>query len=153
LAWKRIFRDMMMNAQSIQEAVVVLYSTGDPGKREQANQYLMAFTETEEAWSVGLELLTSCDVREVQYFAANVVYTKITRDWMQLKDPGVGARLSSTLLEFLRRSLHYAQGDPVERVVGSRICLAVAGLAIKMADGLQGVLQVRPRWKGLFLSG
>jgi hypothetical protein len=80
---------------------------------------------------------------QVQYFCANVLYTKVCRDWLQLKDQSVIASLSGMLLSFLRRaSPAAAASGSTEKVVVLRVCLAASALAIKLQDGLMAMMQV-----------
>ena len=50
-----------------------------------ANDYLLHFIETEAAWGGALGLF-DCTNIQIRYFAANIVYTKVKKHWVQLNE-------------------------------------------------------------------
>lgn len=129
-----------MSAQQIEQAVIALHN---PQNRhhEQAKLFLLEFDESEAAWQLSLELLSTSASLLVQFYAANTIYTKVVRGLMQSSDEGKIASVSATLLQFLRRSNDVAQqGD--QRTVASRVCLALAALSVKMRNGIPQLVQV-----------
>lgn len=133
----------MSSVQEVHAAVLTLYRTRDQQEREQVNSFLVHFVDTDEAWAVSVQLLVGVDpsLVEVQYFAANTIYTKICRDGGKLRsEPGLVASLSQPLMGFLRQSV--VEGRTLDKTVMNRVCIAAAALAIKMKDGLAGFMQV-----------
>lgn len=130
-----------MDTNQVQQAIVTLYGTSNQIDREHANQFLLAYVENEAAWRISLELLQTATVPQVQYFAANVLYTKVCRDWLQLQDQTIVSSLSGALITFLKRSVGSEMAAGMERIVILRVCLALAALSIKLQDGLVTILQ------------
>lgn len=130
-----------MSAQQIEQAVIALHNPQNRHQHEQAKLFLLEFDESEAAWQLSMELLSTSASLLVQFYAANTIYTKVVRGLMQSSDEGKIASVSATLLQFLRRSNDVAQpGD--QRTVASRVCLALAALSVKMRNGVPQLVQV-----------
>ena len=67
------------------ELAVCSVLSGVPENVHRGNEYLIAFTETSAAWSAALSLFHH-ENASVQYFAANIINTKLNRHWDQLID-------------------------------------------------------------------
>jgi hypothetical protein len=66
------------------EIVISNILSGGPGMIP-ANDYLLHFIETEAAWGGALGLF-DCTNIQIRYFAANIVYTKVKKHWVQLNE-------------------------------------------------------------------
>ena len=64
---------MDFNATNVERVIVAIFS-GD--NRAEYNQYLVEFAETRIAWEVTIQLFSS-EYGFVQYFAANILYSKV----------------------------------------------------------------------------
>ena len=68
-------------AGTIEQAILALYSPTGIGRAE-ANEYLLRVSEQDEAWGACLELLCAANkAEEVRYFAANMLYQKVSGSW------------------------------------------------------------------------
>jgi len=121
----------------VQNVIITLYGTHDPALREQANRALILYQETQQAWGVVMALLlppasTSAPPLEVQYFAANVLRTKATRDWAEIsQEPGQSTALMENLLRFLQHQQPNLHGEHEHRLVLFRVCHTLTTLAVK----------------------
>lgn len=135
---------MSVSASQIEQAILALHNSQNPHQQEQANLFLLSFNESEAAWGISLELLTRSPALLVQFYAANCLYSKIVRDWLQIQDESSIGSVSATLLEFLKGCPDVQQlGD--QRTVAARVCLALAALSVKLRDGIPQLVQVSER--------
>ena len=63
-------------SSDLKAAVEALYRGVDEVRRNEANQWLMSFSKTAEAWE-GARGLLSDPAEDVQYFGANMFFTKV----------------------------------------------------------------------------
>ncbi|KAJ1627575.1 hypothetical protein T492DRAFT_174924 [Pavlovales sp. CCMP2436] len=109
-------------------AVSVLYGT-DALQQAEANRWLMAFAETPAAWDLCCELVLSAPASEHRFFGANVLLTKVRREWAGLGGEArnqVFGALSTLVVETSRRE----QGG----LACKRLCLAVGAAAAQQAE-------------------
>ena len=89
---------------------------------------------SQEAWAVALSMLQAPS-SDVQFFAANLLYTKVQREWTRV--PAEDAtRFSATLLAMLQRAAATAappQPPLFAPQVQRRICLALAAASVHNA--------------------
>jgi len=72
---------------------------------QQEMHYMYQFADTKDAWTLSMQLFSSPS-EQVRYFAANLVYTKVKKDWSQLSvDQQTG------LLQELKRSINLDQNS------------------------------------------
>ncbi|KAM3571376.1 hypothetical protein VYU27_006571 [Nannochloropsis oceanica] len=75
---------------------------------------------------------TSAPPLEVQYFAANVLRTKATRDWAEIsQEPGQSTALMENLLRFLQHQQPKLHREHEHRLVLFRVCHTLTTLAVK----------------------
>ena len=128
----------------VQNAVLALYGGQGASAEQQraANTYLQDFAQAPAAWNISLALLeklTGPGASSVQFFAANMLYTKVRREWAAMAADEC-ARLSTTLLQLLRRAKSATQ--PVfEEQVQRRICLALAAASLHSVDACKAFIQ------------
>lgn len=82
-------------SDTLQAAIHALYGP-DPVAQGQANSWLQAFSGTDEAWHAALQLLQPAFASEVQFFACNMLLSKIRSSWGRLSSENK-AGLFSTL--------------------------------------------------------
>ena len=70
--------------ETARAAVRALYGA-DPSAQAQANAWLLSFAGTAAAWDVGRQLYLEPE-EEVQYFGANLLFTKVRGEWHGLAD-------------------------------------------------------------------
>ena len=75
--------------ETVRTAVLTLYGGGEG--RSQANDFLVAFSKSDEAWKTSLQVIgevqaaaqqgqmTPGDVEQVAYFAANLLHNKVCK--------------------------------------------------------------------------
>ncbi|CAM9684349.1 unnamed protein product [Chrysoparadoxa australica] len=129
--------------ESVQNAIATLYA-GIPEASAAANQYLMEFMDNQAAWGVSIDLLAVQPALDanVQYFAANTLYTKIRKHWHQL-ELDHRSQLSAAMLGLLQKDPdpQQALGNGAEtlaypKVVMGRLCLALAAIAVRAPGGI-----------------
>ena len=123
------------------QAVAVLYGAHDSEQRNRANEWLNRFSQGREAWQASLDLVgvNNGHSVEVQFFAANLLHSKVRKDILSLNGDerkGVIQLVRSKLQSIL--SLEYAIVK--ERVafaltVGCVLCTCPE-LVLEFATGL-----------------
>ena len=133
-----------MAADVLAQAVAVLYGTQDPAERNRANEWLNTFAETTEAWETSLNLvgLNNGHAVEVQFFAANMLYNKVRREFHALGEgekQGVLQALRAKLQSIVssndglvkdRVAMSLALGSVFSNAPGSVVSEAMAMLSI-----------------------
>lgn len=109
-------------ASSAAEAITTLLCSRDVGAQRLADAWLASFAATPAAWSACVQML-SHGAAEVSYFAANVLLTKVRREWGALP-PAERAPLLATL----SAALLPCAGAPL---AARRLCLALAAAAAR----------------------
>ena len=72
---------MSSDAETLKQAIGALYSaTSSEQQRGQANQWLISFANTPQAWEAARALLAEADPN-VQYFGANMFFLKVRSEW------------------------------------------------------------------------
>lgn len=69
---------------AVRQAVYALY-TGGAGQQAQANQWLTAFQQSQDAWQVAFRLIAPDQAQEVLFFAAALLVRKVKADWGKLQ--------------------------------------------------------------------
>ncbi|GAB4818769.1 hypothetical protein N2152v2_005815 [Parachlorella kessleri] len=72
--------------QTVKQAVYALYSA-DAVQQAQANQWLTAFQQSNEAWQVSFRLISRDQPQELLFFAATLLVRKVKADWGRLEPP------------------------------------------------------------------
>jgi hypothetical protein len=67
--------------EDVVRAIEAAYDYHDPGQIRQASQWLNTFSESSNAWEVSLGLLVPGRSFNVQFFVANLLLTKVRREW------------------------------------------------------------------------
>lgn len=117
---------------SVLAALQSLYHDPNSNAKQQANDALLQFQKTSQAWSTANTLLLAQDLPlESRLFAAQTFRSKVTFDLEQLPDDA-RVQLRDTLMHALQL---YATGP---RVVQTQLCLALAALALQMPESLWG---------------
>lgn len=74
----------MASAADLRQAIAALYAGIGGESQQQANQWLNAFTAQPQAWDACLELLDPAQSAEVVFFCANMLLTKVRKEWHKL---------------------------------------------------------------------
>lgn len=120
------------DVSSVLAALQALYHNPDAQAKQQANQALLQFQKTPQAWSTANTLLLAQDVPlESRLFSAQTFRSKVTFDLEQLEGASQ-EQLRDTLLHALDM---YATGP---RVIQTQLCLALAALALQMSEARWG---------------
>ena len=110
-------------------ACTALYSNPDPAQRTAANAWLMQFAATDAAWSAAFELMATSGggASEIRFWAANMLYSKVQKDWRS----AAVATQERVYAQLLAMSLD-ASGETLELLsllVVERLCLCLATIA------------------------
>ena len=107
----------------------------DPSAQAQANAWLLSFAGTAAAWDVGRQLYLEPE-EEVQYFGANLLFTKVRGEWHGLADEAK-ASVYTGLLGLLQQ-LPAAGGGWRKLPPGAkRLCLALAAAAVRSTQAAE----------------
>ncbi|XP_076054811.1 importin-13-like protein cdm isoform X2 [Oratosquilla oratoria] len=74
--------EMEISAEQVERTVVEFY--GDPVTKSGLNTWLMQAQHSPQAWNFAWQLLHPSKPEEVQFFAGNTVYMKVSRYWNEL---------------------------------------------------------------------
>jgi hypothetical protein len=96
---------------------------------EEVNTWLTEFEVTPEAWGAAQALLHDPPGTQTRFYAANVFYNKIRRDYIQLKSSAHD--LKAALVQLI---LSLSQENPIDSTVTRRVSLALAALALQLNE-------------------
>ena len=111
--------------------------SGIPENVRQGNEYLMAFTETPAAWGAALSLFHH-ENASVQYFAANMIHTKLSKNWDQLNDmqkEELFTNLKQTLTKICSTE-NQGYGKLDGNLFANRVILALCCICCKIQNGV-----------------
>ena len=121
---------------SLGAAVSVLYGrTTSAEEKRQANEWLNAFATTLDAWEASLAHIAPGFELNVQFFAANMLLTKVKKEWRTLSEDqrrGVLAAVRGRLQAALQEETAQAREDA--RLVRERLAMALTTGAILSGD-------------------
>ncbi|XP_058808570.1 importin-13 [Phymastichus coffea] len=104
----------MDNATAVENAVKRFYASGD----NEAHTWLLQVQNSPEAWSFLWQLLDSSKSAEIQFFAANTLHLKISKQWSEVPKTEYLA-LQAKILEVLKNS-------GTSKLVLEKLCQALA---------------------------
>jgi len=121
------------HATNLRQAYALLTASSSEAERRAANEWLVGFAKTAEAWGAAEELVRPSEAaEEVAFFAANLLYSKIKTEWHTLADaPRRQLRDALWSAACGRPSGGEGQPGPAAR----RLCLALAAAAAR-TEGL-----------------
>ena len=121
---------MKMSSSDLKAAVEALYRGADEARRNEANQWLMAFSKTADAWE-GARALLSDPAEDVQYFGANMFFVKVRSEWHGMPEEAKASVYSG--LQQLVGQLARHEGGGWHRLsaAGKRLCLTLAAAAVR----------------------
>lgn len=76
--------EAQVTKDNVLRAIQVLYG-GPSDQQSAASAWLNDVSGTSGAWQTALDLLDSKNAVEVQFFAANMLFNKVRRDWGRLQ--------------------------------------------------------------------
>ena len=76
--------ETQVSKDNVLRAIQVLYG-GPTDQQNAASAWLNDICGTSAAWQTALDLLDSSNAVEVQFFAANMLFNKVRRDWGRLQ--------------------------------------------------------------------
>jgi hypothetical protein len=109
-----------MAAAQVHAAIAALYGA-DPVAQKNANDFLVAFALTNDAWEVSIAL-TRSDDPSVQYFGANMLHGKVKSDFASLP----ATHRASFATAVAARLDDLASRGPASALAARRMCLALA---------------------------
>ncbi|GBG25548.1 Importin-13 [Hondaea fermentalgiana] len=119
----------MATAEEVQNVIHVVYQNGAAeNARREALAWLQNFSAKPESWATWLDLVAS-QAQQTQFFAANMIYTKVQKDWYDQPDAvkqDVHGRVLQLVREFVR--------DDSQRLSNRclrRLCLALARMTVQ----------------------
>jgi len=116
------------------KAIQALYHSNDRKQQEEANNWLMAFATSAPAWGVSFALLEPTFSPEVQYFAANILLSKVRSECQSLTP-----EQRSQLIQTISGRLHQSE-QAYSKVVTQRLCLVLAVAAV--SSGTESTTQL-----------
>ena len=114
----------------------------------QANDYLMKFETSNEAWQVAHQLLQSSSSTQSNYrfFGAKIFYSKIQKDLSQLPSEQINA-----LKELLIQSILQLSQEPSHDITTIRyLCLSISALALQSNEN--GIVHQILAWLNPIIS-
>jgi hypothetical protein len=134
------------------EAAIRAVSCGGPAQVAEANTFLLAFVESDEAWQPALDLVRSSTNDFISSFASNFLYTKIRKHWSKLNQEQrqeVFGILSVKLNDLAKQSA------AVNKLVVNRLALALLCICSRIPNGVKSfvshafTLYSDPQFQGL----
>ena len=119
-----------MSSSDLKAAVEALYRGADEARRNEANQWLMAFSKTAEAWE-GARTLLSDPAEDVQYFGANMFFVKVRSEWHGMPEEAKASVYSGLQQLVLQLARHEGGGWHRLSAAGKRLCLTLAAAAVR----------------------
>ncbi|KAG7400619.1 hypothetical protein PHYBOEH_004886 [Phytophthora boehmeriae] len=123
-------------------AVQALYGMEGADRQREANEFLNAFAASEAAWAVTFQLLQDETLNlppEALFFAANMLHTKVRKEWARLSTGQKAAMTASlqTLMDTLRAGNRpgFHQGP-----LASKLCAIYAVALISSPDDCRALL-------------
>ncbi|KAL4130394.1 hypothetical protein PRIC2_006394 [Phytophthora ramorum] len=123
-------------------AVQALYGMEGAARQREANEFLNNFAASEAAWGVGFQLLqdeTLALPPEALFFAANMLHTKVRKEWVRLPAEQKEAMTASLqpLMQVLRAGTRpgFHQGP-----LASKLCAIYAVVMISSPDDCRAML-------------
>jgi hypothetical protein len=116
------------------EAIQVLFRGTDPQAQHDANRWLMEFCAEPAAWGIADQLLNA-ESPEVQYYGANILFTKGQNDWATLSEQQ-REQLRHNLLEHLKSKTRVGASP-----VSLRLAHSLASMAIRTPRGSTSLLE------------
>lgn len=128
----------MVTCEEVEKVVHVVYQGGaaEKGRRE-ALAWLQNFSTTPEAWAIWLELVGS-PTNQTQFFAANMLYAKVQKEWYDQPDAtkqDIHQRILQVVREYVR--------DDSQRLWNKslcRLCLALARMTVQTPSILEAYM-------------
>ena len=117
---------------SVVEQVHILHNPGGhPSAQQNANLYLQSFQDSSAAWEVAIQILNlplhGNISMTVLFFAASVLYNKISKQWVQCGEANQASLRHHLLLLLKQPRWRNAQMNVVTR----KLCLCVSGCALR----------------------
>ncbi|EQC37160.1 hypothetical protein SDRG_05386 [Saprolegnia diclina VS20] len=135
---------LVITVDALEAAIAALYGQRGPDEQRNANEYLLAVADSSSAWPVGLTLLAqppsnpSMDPTPIQYFAANMIYSKLRKEYVTLAvadQQQIQAQLEAILHQVRAGQLRFAP------LVSQRVCMAIAFIYLCMDGGCARCVQ------------
>lgn len=103
---------------------------------------LNAFVETPQCWTATIDLLDYADL-QVRYFVANLLYTKVRKNWAQLDDAGMRHILAhmGAYVVTVNSRMH-ATGNNSDKAFLSRLVLIMCAIYIRCPDGFNSFFRI-----------
>ncbi|KAG6580050.1 Nuclear transport receptor LGL2 (importin beta superfamily) [Phytophthora cinnamomi] len=123
-------------------AVQALYGMEGAARQREANEFLNSFAASDAAWGVGFQLLRDEALAlppEALFFAANMLHSKVRKEWVRLSAEQRAAMTASlqTLMQVLRAGTRpgFHQGP-----LASKLCAIYAVAMISAPDDCKALL-------------
>lgn len=111
-----------------------------------ANQWLMQFEGTSDAWSIADALARDMTNPSYRFFGARILYNKIQTDFKQLDSTSATSLMESLVNHIIRLS----QAPALEMNVCRYMCLALSALALQL--NMNGIVSQMLTWLNPILS-
>ncbi|CAI5724231.1 unnamed protein product [Hyaloperonospora brassicae] len=121
---------------AVLSAVQALYNMEGAGRQREANEFLNTFAASDAAWSIGCQLLLDEMLvlpLEALFFAANMLHTKIRKEWVQLSVETKEA-IHVSLQTLMQALQDRTRSDLVHGPLVSKLCASYAVVMISSPE-------------------
>ena len=126
-----------MSLDTVKQAIVAL---SEPSQTIQANEWLVNFEKSSDAWTIADELLTIPSEAQFNFFGAKFKYSKIQKDFYQLND----SMVNEMLIKIVDHIIRLSNSPQLEISVCRYLCLSLAALAVQINQ--EGVILQILNW-------
>lgn len=128
--------------KQLQRAIETLYGSSGSELRSQANDYLLQFQRSQEAWKVIFPLMVDENVGlEMKVFVAQTLRSKVQYDFGQLTPQSL-----PSLKESILQAMSYFDGR--QRLITTQLCLAMAYFALQDMNWENPITDIVSRLSG-----
>lgn len=114
--------------QSVRAKIVELHTAVSQAARQEADQTLRQFAETEAAWDASKTFLTDAEPT-VQFFGAQTLRRRLQRAAQGYQEPGAG-----DLKDWVAQLLQWSESMSVQNVAKQQLVIALASIAVALCN-------------------
>ena len=115
------------------ENAIRAVSMGNPSQVADANAFLLAFVESDDAWQPALDLVETATDDFISSFASNFLYTKIRKHWSSLNPDQRHAVFNVLSTKLNALAMHPGVAN---KLVVNRVSLALLCVCSRIPNGI-----------------
>lgn len=124
----------------VTQTCATIEALGQPSHSREANEWLMKFEISQEAWSVAVSLASlpsnaANNATAFRYWGAKFLHTKVQRDYKQLmsnNDRTKVYQLTETLVKLILQCGQHYSASKSDATMVRLLCMALSALALQM---------------------